>query len=85
MTTKTHVGTSPKSAPIAQPRRNCWTCPHSGTRANQCDLLTLDEDADAPVLEWLDAVGLHPGGTVPRESDGCPAWGGVDREPAVLR
>ena len=56
-------------------RRNCWTCPHSGDRADRCAVLTLDEDADQPILDWLDAAPLARNGTVPRDADGCPGWG----------
>lgn len=73
MITKTATTTKPD--PLRQIRRNCWTCPHSGVRADRCDMLTLDEDEDQPILDWLQVVGLHNDGTVPREADGCPGWG----------
>lgn len=54
--------------------RNCWTCALSGPRSNGCDALTLDEDVDAPILDWLEAAPLRDDGTVPEGADGCPGW-----------
>lgn len=77
------TATKPAPAGIAdlrprfEHRRNCWSCALSGLRANTCGALTLEEDADRPVLDWLQAAPMADDGTVPRASDGCPKWGGA--------
>lgn len=53
---------------------NCWTCALSGPTCSGCDALTLDEDVDAPILDWLGAAPLADDGTVPHDADGCPGW-----------
>lgn len=55
------------------PKRNCWTCRHAGPQHDNCYLLTLDEVADTPILDWLAPV-MDDGGAVDREADGCPGW-----------
>lgn len=55
-------------------RRNCWSCWKSGAASNNCSALTLDEDVDRPVLDWLQAAPMAEDGTVPRDADGCPSF-----------
>jgi len=55
-------------------RTNCWTCSLSGPRKNHCDALTLDEDLDTPVINWLVTAPLADDGTVPQRATGCPGW-----------
>ena len=57
----------------ADTRRSCWTCRHSGPRRDGCELLTLDEEADAPILAWLETA-LLTDGTAAEDAHDCPGW-----------
>ena len=61
---------------IREERRqhNCRTCRHGGPDGRDCFAMTLDEDADQPILDWLQAAPMADDGSVPAGADGCPGW-----------
>jgi len=52
--------------------RNCFTCAFA--RGRECLALTLDEDVDQPIIDYVSAHADLDGDGMPIDNAPCPRW-----------
>lgn len=72
---------APQKVTRVEPPRNCWTCGHTlritlpdGGTGYTCTALTLDEETDQPIIDYVSAHCDVEGDGMPVDAAACPAW-----------